>query len=74
MRLRHLMADLRAKDLDLARLLEEKMRLLAALLAVLGTPDPMVDTAPDYTSIVREKEEHTAKQDILDVLQVNRWA
>jgi hypothetical protein len=38
LRLRRLTAELRSKDLELAKLLEEKMKIMSEMLAVVGTP------------------------------------
>jgi hypothetical protein len=41
----------------LAKLLEDKMRIMSEMLAVVGTPDPLKDRPPDYVTMVRMKEE-----------------
>ncbi len=53
MRVHHLTAELRGRDLEIARLLEDKMRLMCDLLVVTGARDPMRDDPPDYLSLVR---------------------
>lgn len=70
MRMRHLTAELRGKDIELGRLLEEKMRIMSDMLVVLGAPDPMQDNPPDYLSLVREKENHCTKEELLSAVQV----
>jgi hypothetical protein len=57
LRLRRLTAELRGKDIELAKLLEDKMRIMSEMLAVVGTPDPLKDRPPDYVTMVRMKEE-----------------
>ena len=57
LRLRRLTAELRGKDIELAKLLEEKMKIMSEMLAVVGTPDPLKDNPPNYQSLVRMKEE-----------------
>ena len=68
--MRHLTAELRGKDIELARLLEEKMRIMSDMLVVLGTQDPMRENPPDYMSLVREKENHCTKEELLSAVQV----
>ena len=70
MRMRHLTAELRGKDLDLARLLEDKMRVMSDMLTVMGVADPMRENPPDYMSLVREKDTHCTKEDLLNAAQV----
>lgn len=72
MQMRHLTAELRGKDIELARLLEDKMRIMGDMLVVLGTPDPLRDHPPDYLSLVREKEDHCTKEELLSAVQVTR--
>eukprot|EP00094_Tigriopus_californicus_P002858 TCALIF_02756-PA protein Name:"Similar to AKAP13 A-kinase anchor protein 13 (Homo sapiens)" AED:0.12 eAED:0.12 QI:0/0.64/0.6/0.73/1/1/15/1980/1495 len=69
MRMRHLTAELRGKDIELARLLEDKMRVMGDMLVVLGTPNPFKDSPPDYLSLVREKDSHCTKEDLLNAVQ-----
>ncbi len=70
MRLRHLTAELRGKDLELGRLLEDKMRVMGAIVAVLGGSTEGVDNnPPDYLSLVREKG-GCSKEDLLNAVQV----
>lgn len=72
MRLRHLTAELRGKDIELARLLEDKMRVMGDILVALGVKDPIKDIKIDYLNLVREKEQHCTKEQLLNALQVNR--
>ncbi len=57
LRLRRLTAELRGKDIELAKLLEDKMKIMSEMLAVVGTPDPLKDRPPEYVNLVRMKEE-----------------
>lgn len=69
MRMRHLTAELRGKDIDLARLLEDKMRIMSDILVVLDVPDPMRDNPPDYMSIIRDQDSNCTKEQLLKALQ-----
>ena len=73
MRLRHLTAELRAKDLDLARALEDKMRIVGDMLVVAGGKDAAAIEDRDYLSLVRERDEEEGgggctKEQLLEVL------
>ena len=56
LRLRRLTAELRGKDIELAKLLEDKMRIMSEMLSIVGTPDPLKDQSLDYLSLVKMKE------------------
>ena len=78
MRLRHLTAELRARDLDLARAFEDKMRIVGDMLVVAngGGGGAAASEDRDYLSLVREREEEDGggggpgctKEQLLDVL------
>ena len=55
MRLRHLTAELRAKDLDLARTLEDKMRIVGDMLVVAGGRDAIASAAATEDRLVMLK-------------------
>ncbi len=63
MRLRHLTAELRGRDIATARALEEKMRLMGDMLVVLGSKDPLRDNPPDYVSLVRPEKPQQVRRD-----------
>jgi hypothetical protein len=56
MRLRHLTAELRGKDLDMARTLEDRMRIIGDMLVV-GGAAPQDQKERDYLSLARERAE-----------------
>ncbi len=73
-RLRHMNAELRAKDLDLARAAEDKMRILGTIMAIMGAPQPAQLTERDYLSLVRERGEEAGgggctKEELLALLK-----
>ena len=53
---RRLTAELRSKDIELAKLLEDKMGIMSEMLSVIGTPDPLKDHPPDYLTLVKMRE------------------
>ena len=56
MKMRQLTSELRGKDMELARLLEDKMRILAEMLDELGVEQPLTPGVTKYTHLVQEKE------------------
>ena len=56
MKMRQLTSELRGKDMELARLLEDKMRILAEMLDELGVEQPLAPGVTKYTHLVQEKE------------------
>ena len=68
MRVRHLIADMRGKDVAVARLLEEQMRTMGDMCVVLGASNPLRDNPPDYVSLAREKDASCTKEDLLERL------
>ena len=56
MKMRQLTSELRGKDMELARLLEDKMRILAEMLDELGVEQPLAPGVTRYTHLVQEKE------------------
>ena len=56
MKMRQLTSELRGKDMELARLLEDKMRILAEMLDELGVEQPFESTVCRYLQLVQDKE------------------
>ena len=56
MKMRQLTSELRGKDMELARLLEDKMRILAEMLDELGVEQPFDSTVCRYLQLVQDKE------------------
>merc|ERR1719394_878893 len=56
MKMRQLTSELRGKDMELARLLEDKMRVLAEMLDELGVEQPLEAGQTKYLHLVQEKE------------------
>lgn len=56
MKMRQLTSELRGKDMELARLLEDKMRILADMLDELGVEQPFDSTVCRYLGLVQDKE------------------
>ena len=70
MRVRHLVADLRGKDVAMARLMEDQMRVMGDMCVVMGTKDPLRENPPDYVSMVKEKDSAgCSKEDLLEVIK-----
>ena len=56
MKMRQLTSELRGKDMELARLLEDKMRILAEMLDELGVEQPLGAGEARYMHLVQEQE------------------
>ncbi|XP_040580355.1 uncharacterized protein cyst isoform X2 [Lepeophtheirus salmonis] len=72
LRMRHLMTELRSKDLEVARLLEDKMRVMADAFRAIGNNNVIDDEkVPDYVSLVQEKDSSSGatKAQLLEHLQ-----
>ena len=72
MRVRHLTAELRGKDIELAKLLEDKMRIMSDLQVVLGNNGgPFRDNPPDYMAFTRPSENKSSctKEELLSAVQ-----
>ena len=74
MRMRYLTAELRGKDIELARLLEDKMRVMADMQIVLGNANSAsaAELNPSYMDLVRERDSNSAcltKEDLLNAVQ-----
>jgi hypothetical protein len=66
MRLRQLTGELRGKDMEVGRLLEDKMRILAEILEEQGVQPPPLPPLR-YTLLVQEREKSLTKEELLQV-------
>lgn len=70
MKMRQLTSELRGKDMELARLLEDKMRVLGEMLDELGVHQPLEPTQAKYLHLVQEKEAGSVtKEQLLQEVQ-----
>merc|ERR1711892_1531737 len=70
MKMRQLTSELRGKDMELARLLEDKMRVLSEMLDELGVDHPLEPTQAKYLHLVQEKEAGSVtKEQLLQEVQ-----
>jgi len=67
-RARHLVAEMRAADVSIARTCEEKARAIGDLLAVLGDPS-VAQLEREYVSLVREGTQGATKEQIVAEIQ-----
>ena len=65
MRLRQLTGELRGKDMEVGRLLEDKMRILAEILEEQGIQPPPLPHPLRYTLLVQEREKSLTKEELL---------
>ena len=65
MKMRQLTSELRGKDMELARLLEDKMRILGEMLDELGVEQPLDSSQAKYLHLVQEKEEGSVTKEEL---------
>jgi hypothetical protein len=70
MRLRQLTGELRGKDMEVGRLLEDKMRILAEILEEQGVQPPPLPPLR-YTLLVQEREKSLTKEELLQVSSTN---
>eukprot|EP00096_Caligus_rogercresseyi_P000998 TRINITY_DN1159_c0_g1_i1.p1 TRINITY_DN1159_c0_g1~~TRINITY_DN1159_c0_g1_i1.p1 ORF type:complete len:1006 (+),score=351.92 TRINITY_DN1159_c0_g1_i1:327-3344(+) len=71
-RMRNLLSELRSKDAEVARLLEDKMRVMADALRAIGNDDILSNNVvPDYVALVQEKDSSSGatKANLLEHLQ-----
>ena len=66
MRLRQLTGELRGKDMEVGRLLEDKMRILGEILEEQGIQPPPLPPLR-YTLLVQEREKSLTKEELLQV-------
>ena len=66
MRLRQLTGELRGKDMEVGRLLEDKMRILGEILEEQGIQPPPLPPLR-YTLLVQERDKSLTKEELLQV-------